>query len=53
MVNPRTCISYTTVRDDGWFKGRSPSQSYVDGSTTTLFIATGVLSPSPLAASRL
>ena len=33
------------VRAEGRFSGASPSQSYADGSTTTLFIAVAVLLP--------
>src|SRR5437667_12904746 len=45
--------SYTMDCDDGRRSGRSPSQSYAAGSTTTLFIAVAALSPFSCAAPRL
>jgi hypothetical protein len=51
-VKPPTCISYTMVRAEDRRRGSSPSQSYVEGSATTLFMAVAALSPVAPAASR-
>ena len=52
LREPRTCI-VMTVSLYGRCSGQSPSQSYCDGSATTLLIATAVLSPGSSAAARL